>query len=114
MSEVLPIQDGDFPSEIESNMVSDAEIDAVARMLKAMGHPIRLKILCVLIMRGETSVRDLVSAVGTSQSNISQHLSVLRDKSILVCRKDANKVYYGIEDENIRTLMSSMKDTFCS
>jgi predicted transcriptional regulator len=44
-----------------------------------MSHPLRLKILCVLGDK-EVSVQDIVENVGTSQSNISQHLAILRDK----------------------------------
>ena len=94
--------------------VSDADLDVASRGLKAMGHPLRLKILCILAGAEEISVQDLVAQVGTSQSNISQHLSILRDKDILASRKDANKVYYRIGDDNILTLMATMRDAFCS
>jgi len=61
-----------------------------------MAHPLRLEILCILGGTTEVSVQDIVEQVGTSQSNISQHLSILREKGILASRKDANKVYYRI------------------
>jgi predicted transcriptional regulator len=51
-------------------------IEQAARAMKAMSHPLRLKILCVL-GSSEVSVQDIVEAVGTSQSNISQHLAIL-------------------------------------
>ena len=79
-----------------------------------MGHPLRLKILCILVGADEISVQDLVDQVGTSQSNISQHLSILRDKRILASRKDANKVYYRIGDPKILQLMGVMRDAFCT
>jgi ArsR family transcriptional regulator len=41
----------------------------------------------------EACVQDIVEAVGTSQSNISQHLAILRDKEVLLTRKDANRVF---------------------
>ena len=93
---------------------SEADFDVASRGLKAMGHPLRLKILCILAGAEEISVQDLVDQVGTSQSNISQHLSILRDKRILVSRKDANKVYYRIGDPNILLLMGIMRDAFCT
>lgn len=98
---------------VESLLADEANLYHASRALKAMGHPLRLKILCTLAGLGETSVQDLVDVVGTSQSNISQHLSILRDKGILASRKDANKVYYRIGDEKILALMGSMKETFC-
>ena len=56
----------------------DADIERASRSLKAMSHPLRLKILCTLGDE-EVSVQDIVEHVGTSQSNISQHLAILRD-----------------------------------
>ena len=78
-----------------------------------MSHPLRLKILCVL-GKCEISVQEIVSSVGTSQSNISQHLAILRDKGILATRKDANRVYYRVEDERTLQLIEMMQQVFCS
>jgi ArsR family transcriptional regulator len=81
--------------------------------MKAIAHPLRLKILCVLA-DNELSVQDIVVSVGTSQSNISQHLAILRDKEILATRKDANRVYYRIGDQRTLKLVVMMRDVFCS
>ena len=62
----------------------------------------------------EVSVQDIVEAVGTSQSNISQHLAILRDKGILASRKDANRVYYRVGDSRTLRLICMMRDVFCS
>ena len=79
-----------------------------------MAHPLRLKILCILGGNGEFSVQDIVEQVGTSQSNISQHLSILRDKGILTSRKDANKVYYRIGDPKVVRVIDGLREAFCS
>ena len=91
----------------------EKDIEQAARSLKAMSHPLRLKILCVLGQR-EISVQDIVCNVGTSQSNISQHLAILRDKGILDCRKDANRVFYRVGDERTLKLIEMMQQVFCS
>ena len=90
----------------------DEDIERAARALKAMSHPLRLKILCTLGDQ-ESSVQDIVDRVGTSQSNISQHLAILRDKGILTCRKDANRVYYRVDDTGTLSLIRMMRDVFC-
>jgi len=87
-------------------------VEQAARALKAMAHPLRLKILCVLA-GGELSVQDIVEAVGTSQSNISQHLGILRDKGVLLARKDANRVLYRVGDERTLQLIGMMREVFC-
>ena len=93
-------------------MTRDDDIERASRSLKAMSHPLRLKILCTLGDR-EASVQDIVEQVGTSQSNISQHLAILRDKGILTCRKDANRVYYRVGDARTLRLIGMMRDVFC-
>ena len=89
------------------------DIEIAARSLKAMSHPLRLKILCTLGSE-EFSVQDIVNNVGTSQSNISQHLAILRDKGILASRKDANRVFYRVGDARTLRLIGMMQDVFCS
>ncbi len=91
----------------------DEDIERAARSMKAMSHPLRLKILCVL-GEHEYSVQDIVEHVGTSQSNISQHLAILRDKGILASHKDANRVYYHVSDVRTLRLISMMREVFCS
>ena len=90
----------------------EEHIEQASRAMKAMSHPLRLKILCVLGDR-EVSVQDIVENVGTSQSNISQHLAILRDKGVLRTRKDANRVYYRVGDPRTLKLISLMRDVFC-
>ena len=97
----------------EPILYNDADINRAARCLKAMSHPLRLKILCVLGTES-ISVQDIVEQVGTSQSNISQHLAILREKDILGYKKEANRVYYFIDDERMLKLIRMMRDVFCS
>src|SRR6056300_948202 len=93
-------------------MTREEDISRASRSLKAMSHPLRLKILCTLGDQ-EVSVQDIVDAVGTSQSNISQHLAILRDKGILASRKDANRVYYKVGDNRTLALIGMMRQVFC-
>jgi ArsR family transcriptional regulator len=81
--------------------------------MQAMAHPLRLKILC-LVGNQELSVLEIVEAVGTSQSNISQHLAVLRDHGLLQARKDANKVFYSIGDPRVLKMIALTREIFCS
>ncbi|NQY27271.1 MAG: winged helix-turn-helix transcriptional regulator [Piscirickettsiaceae bacterium] len=78
-----------------------------------MSHPLRLKILCV-VGEQELAVQDIVKHVGTTQSNVSQHLAKLREKDILASRRDANRIYYRVKDERTLRLIEMMRDVFCS
>lgn len=90
----------------------DEQIETAARALKSIAHPLRLKILCV-IGDTESCVQEIVDAVGTSQSNVSQHLAIIRDKGILASRKEANRVYYRVADPRTLQLVVLMRDLFC-
>lgn len=97
---------------IADMMQHEEQVETAARALKAISHPLRLKILCV-IGGAEVCVQDIVGAVGTSQSNISQHLAILREKGVLTTRKDANRVYYRVADQRTLQLIVMMREVFC-
>jgi len=105
--------DSPFDSSLDALFTGDEDIDRASRSLKAMSHPLRLKILCTLGDH-EISVQEIVEHVGTSQSNISQHLAILRDKGILASRKDANRVFYRVSDQRTLKLIGMMREVFCS
>ena len=96
-----------------SSVDQQKDVETASRSLKAMSLPLRLMILCKL-GEDEFSVQDIVDNVGTSQSNISQHLAILRDKGILSARKDANKVFYKVTDFKTLKLIDMMREVFCS
>jgi ArsR family transcriptional regulator len=108
----LPVDASDMTESYAPPISSDDDIRQAAYCLKAMSHPLRLKILCTL-GHSRISVQDIVDQVGTTQSNVSQHLGILRDKGILACTKDGNRVFYYVDDERTLQLIEMMKDVFC-
>jgi len=94
------------------NDVDDAKLERGARCLKTLAHPLRLKVLAI-IGDGEASVGEILEAIGTSQSNVSQHLGQMRDKGVLVARRDANQVFYRVKDPKVFELLALMRELFC-
>lgn len=94
--------------KFKNGLLANTQLESVSRALKAISHPLRLQILCTL-GRGEANVQDIVTSVGTTQSNISQHLSVMRAKGVVNSRKEANRVYYHIIDAAILRLVGHEK-----
>jgi DNA-binding transcriptional ArsR family regulator len=92
--------------------VPNEDTTLTANALKAMAHPLRWKILCTLGER-ELSVGEIVEQTGTSQSNISQHLEQLRNKNIVLSRKDANRIYYRIRNRQLLDLIGTMREVLC-
>ena len=97
--------------EIGGGEFNEANIEKVAGCLKALSHPIRLKILTAVAEK-EASVLELVELVGSSQSNVSQHLSVMREKNILASRRDANQVFYKLGGCKLLEFMNLIKMVF--
>lgn len=106
--------DGNIEEQMANKLMGkEKDIQQASQAMKAIAHPLRLKILC-LLGNQEVSVQEIVEQVGTSQSNISQHLAILRDKGILETRKEANRVFYRIGDLRIIKLVGMMRDVFCA
>lgn len=92
---------------------SENDAALTANALKAMAHPIRWKILCALGDR-ELTVRELIELVGTTQSNVSQHLEILRTKNIISSRRDGNKVFCSVKNIALQTLVDNMRGVLCA
>lgn len=91
---------------------NEEDVNKATKALKAMAHPLRLKILCVL-KGDELPVLEIVKQVGSSQSNISQHIDILRTKDILESRRDGNKILCRVKDAKILKLIANMQAVFC-
>lgn len=88
------------------------QAETAAEGLKALAHPTRLLAVCH-IGSGEKSVGELEALLGTTQSNISQHLAKLRDRDILATRKDGNLVHYRLKDPKVLDLITSLQALYC-
>ncbi|OQX09322.1 MULTISPECIES: metalloregulator ArsR/SmtB family transcription factor [Thiothrix] len=95
--------DQNYDLTMDEASLQEKDIEAACRSLKAIAHPLRLKILCVL-GKHEMSVQEIVDYVGTSQSNVSQHLTIMREKGLLHSRKDSNRVFYRISENRASLL----------
>lgn len=71
-----------------------------AEISKTLAHPLRIAILHYL-REGEKTVTDLTKTLGASQSNISQHLALLRQRQIVKTRKTGATVYYRVASPKI-------------
>lgn len=81
----------------KNHFLPDALIDEVARRFRALGEPVRLRILRVL-QAGEHSVNEVAAELGAGQSNVSRHLQALHDCHLVDRRREANTTLYFISD----------------
>jgi len=89
-----------------------AQADAAAELLKTLGNPQRLRILCLLV-EGEHSVGEINAHVPLSQSALSQHLAVLREQALVETRREAQTIYYSLVDGPARALLGTLHDIYC-
>ena len=70
--------------------------ETLANLFKALSEPIRLRILVLLLDKGELCVCDLVDTLALSQSVTSRHLAYLRNNDIVTARRDGVWMYYQL------------------
>jgi DNA-binding transcriptional ArsR family regulator len=78
-------------------------VELVAERFRALGEPLRIR-LVEQLMEGEASVRELVSATGAGQQNVSKHLGVLLHAGVVGRRKQGTLVFYRIIDDVVYSL----------
>jgi ArsR family transcriptional regulator, virulence genes transcriptional regulator len=82
-------------------------------MLGAMANPSRLLILCQLA-ESEKSVGELQPLIGLSQSALSQHLAVLREKRVVRTRREGQQIFYSLASHEASALMHTLHEEFCA
>lgn len=93
-------------------METIATYQCTAKTLKAIAHPLRLQILCNLGQQ-ERSVAEIVTQTGSTQSNVSQHLILLREIGVLSARRQANKVFYRVRNACLLNIIRMMREEYC-
>lgn len=105
-SEKMHLPDLDL-SEIRANA------QRAANLLKSMGNPARLMVLCQLT-GGEKSVGELERAVPMSQSALSQHLALLRMRNLVKTRRSGQSIYYSLAGVEASSILATLYDLFCA
>lgn len=81
------------------------------RLLKALANEHRLAILCYL-RKGEVSVAELGGQMPLSQSALSQHLAWLRAEQLVACRREAQSVYYHLNDSKAGRVINLLNELY--
>jgi ArsR family transcriptional regulator, virulence genes transcriptional regulator len=89
----------------------EQQLNPAARLLKLLANEQRLMILCRLV-EGECSVGDLSDHIGLAQSATSQHLARLRLEGIVDTRRNAQTIYYSLNDPAAIRLLTTLGEIY--
>ena len=80
--------------------------EALAKACKALGHPLRIRILRILVERDECIVGDIVEQMPVAQSTVSQHLKVLKEAGLVKGEVDGPRRCYCVD----RTMLRQVRE----
>jgi DNA-binding transcriptional ArsR family regulator len=89
----------------------EAKVDVAVNLLKALSNERRLTIICALY-KCEKSVGELEQIVGLSQSALSQHLARLRRDGLVNTRREAQTIYYSMNDRATEAILRCLYDIY--
>ena len=90
-----------------------ARAEDASRLLKALGNAQRLRVLCLLVNR-EMSVGQINEELpDLSQSALSQHLAKLREEGLVRTRREAQTIWYALEDGPAQQIIATLYGIYC-
>ena len=81
--------------------VDKNKLDKVSHILKSVAHPVRIGIIDLLDQNEEMSVTDIYKTLDEEQSAVSHHLTKMKDKQLLGCRRQGKQIFYRLEEKQI-------------
>jgi len=99
--QALPLVRQDCCTDLSTAPLSEERAAEVAPVFKALGDPVRLRLLSMIASRagGEVCVCELTPAFDLSQPTISHHLKLLRQAGLIDCERRGTWVYYWLRPE---------------
>lgn len=100
-----PTADRDKVERIRARMPES--MSRAAALFRILGDETRCKIVTAL-MREELCVHELAGIVGSSLSNVSHHLRLLRAERLVKYRRHQRRVFYSLDDEHVEILIEQV------
>ena len=90
-----------------------AAAERAAELLRSIGSPYRLMILCLLMER-EKTVTEICEAIGARQSLTSQHLTRLRLDGLVKAERRGHFAYYSLTDTVAKEIVATLYRHYCA
>ncbi|MCF6171625.1 MAG: metalloregulator ArsR/SmtB family transcription factor [Bacteroidales bacterium] len=85
--------------------ISIDKLELAAAKLRAISHPMRIAIIDLLADGSHLSVTDIYSALGIEQATASHHLNILKNKNVLVSKREGKKIYYYLQNMTLAEIL---------
>ena len=96
---------------MENRIMDMDQLEEITSIIRALGHPLRLRIIDFISLNGPQRVTEIVAiSEGTNQAAVSQQLKILRDTNLLTTNRKGNNVYYSLHNNKIIQIIQSIKD----
>ncbi len=95
------------------NLNKTLDIAAYAQILKALAHPLRLKIVCGLSKKGACNVGTMAKKLGAPQPTVSQHINILKSAGVIAGYRKGVEVCYKIENPEALKIIKALNINFC-
>ncbi len=102
--EIQPLDDAAI-AKLQNDLPGDEILYDLAELFRVFGDSTRIKILYALF-ESELCVNDIAQVVGISQSAVSHQLRVLKTSKLVKFRRDGKAIYYSLDDDHVRSMIS--------
>ncbi len=83
-------------------------LENYSEKIKALGHPVRLRIAFELLDHDFT-VNEICRKLSIAQATISQHLSILRNRGVIIGNRNGTSISYGLASNNMKEMLMQLK-----
>ncbi|MCK9616803.1 MAG: metalloregulator ArsR/SmtB family transcription factor [Lentimicrobiaceae bacterium] len=81
------------------------KLENAASKLRAMAHPMRVAIIEMLDTNGKLNVTEIYQKLKIEQATASHHLNILKNKGVLVSRREGKQIYYSLKSESLTEII---------
>ncbi len=95
---------------MEPKEIDPAAVERAANMLKAIAHPVRISIVRYLEDGKKRTVSEIHRKLGIEQATASHHLVILKDKGVLMSKREGKNIWYYLKHPNFRSILNSVSE----
>ncbi|MBM3405372.1 MAG: winged helix-turn-helix transcriptional regulator [Bacteroidetes bacterium] len=93
---------------MKSSFIDPSKLEVAAGKLKAISHPMRIAMIELLNQNKKLTVTEIYQRLKIEQASASHHLNILKNKGLVVSKRDGKKIYYSLKGKSLNGLIESI------